>query len=42
MLDKSAAIHNVRQECFIHNDNVGQAKKEQNASIINIFIIQAR
>ena len=32
----------VKRECFIHNDNDGQAKKEQNASIINIFIIQAR
>ena len=32
----------VRQTCFIHNDNVGQAKKEKNASIINIFIIQTR
>ena len=32
----------VRQKCFIHNDNVGQAKKEQNAAINNIFIIQIR
>ena len=32
----------VRQKCFIHNYNVGQAKKEQTTPIIIIFIIQIR
>ena len=33
-------LNDLRQNCFIHNYNVEEAKKEQNASIIIIFIIQ--
>ena len=40
MNENGIFLSHVRQKCFIQNDNVGQAKKEQNASLINIFIIQ--
>ena len=40
MNENGILLIDVRQKCFIHNDNVEEALKEQNASIIIIFIIQ--